>query len=160
MADSSIKSGIQFESYKIDKVSLELVPEVGILTKKNHSDCEIKYQFGFRDAMRFKKGDSVFYVTGLKVMLTIFDKKLNKDIASGEFVITGVFSSTGELEKNIEETLIKVQAPTILFPYVRSAITMMLTTAGFSTIIMPLVNVAAIAKTLSIKIEDANMKTE
>lgn len=160
MADSSIKSGIQFESYKIDKVSLELVPEVGILTKKNHSDCEIKYQFGFRDAMRFKKGDSVSYVTGLKVMLTIFDKELNKDIASGEFVITGVFSSTGELEKNIEETLIKVQAPTILFPYVRSAITMMLTTAGFSTIIMPLVNVAAIAKTLSIKIEDANMKTE
>ena len=160
MADSSIKSGIQFESYKIDKVSLELVPEVGILTKKNHSDCEIKYQFGFRDAMRFKKGDSVSYVTGLKVMLTIFDKKLNKDIASGEFVITGVFSSTGEVEKNIEETLIKVQAPAILFPYVRSAITMMLTTAGFSTIIMPLVNVAAIAKTLSIKIEDANMKTE
>lgn len=160
MGESSIRSGIQFDSYKIDKVVFELVPETGVLAKKNHSDCEVKYQFGFRDALRFKKGDLVSYVTGLRVMLSIFDKEMGKDIASGEFIITGLFSSTGELNKDVEETLIKVQAPTILFPYVRSAITMTLTTAGFSTIILPLVNVAAIAKTLSIKIDNADMKAE
>lgn len=160
MSDSSIKSGIQLESYKLDKVSLNVVQEVGILSKKSHSNCEIKYQFSFRDALRLKNQNGFSYVTGLRLTLTIFDKDLNRDIADGEFIITGLFSATGEFDSKTEENIIKIQAPAILFPYMRAAITLLLNTAGFSTIIMPLVNVAAMSKTLSIKINDANMKAE
>ena len=160
MSDSSIKSGIQLESYKLDKVSLNVVQEVGILSKKNHSNCEIKYQFSFRDALRLKNQNDTSYVTGLRLTLTIFDKDLKREIADGEFVITGLFSATGEFDSKTEENLIKIQAPAILFPYMRAAITLILNTAGFTTIILPLVNIAAIAKTVKLTIEDSKPDPE
>lgn len=155
-----MKSGIQFESYKLDDILFQLVPEVNILAKKQYSNCEIKYQFAFRNALRLKEDIKISYVTGLKIDLTVFDKDLNKQIASGSFVITGLFSSTGEFSKEIEEKLIKYQAPTILFPYIRSSISLILATAGFSTIILPLINVAEAAKSLNLKIEDVPITTK
>ncbi len=155
MAGSSIKSEIQFESYKLDSISFNLVPEVTVLAKKEHANCEVRYQFAFRHALRFKEAAKTSYVTGLKIDLSIFDKDLNMQIATGSFVITGLFSSTGQFTKEIEEQLIKLQAPTILFPYIRASISLILTSAGFSTIILPLINVAETAKSLNLKIEDA-----
>lgn len=154
MAGSSINSGIQFESYKIDNISFSLVPEVSILLKKVHSNCEVQYQFSFRNALRVKEASKVSYITGLKIDLLIHDKDLNRQIATGSFVITGFFSSTGEFSKETEEKLIKVQAPTILFPYIRASISLILSTAGFSTVILPLINVAKAASSLNLKIDD------
>lgn len=158
MAGSSIKSGIQFESYKIDNISFNLVPEVAVLVKKVYANCEVKYQFSFRDALRFKEASKVSYVTGLKIDLIIYDKDENKQIATGSFVITGFFSSTGEFSKETEDNLIKFQAPTILFPYIRASISLILSTAGFSTVFLPLINVAEMAKSLNLKIEDASVE--
>lgn len=158
MGNSGIKSGIQFESYKLDNVSFEMIPEVSILSKKEYSKCEIKYRFAFRNALRLKKNNKTLYITGLKIDLSIFDKELDKDIANGAFVISGIFSSSGELDKDVEEKLIKCQAPTILFPYIRASITTLLSMAGFSTIILPLINVANAAESLDLKIEDIEIK--
>lgn len=154
MGGSSIESGIQFESYKLDNISFQLVPEVSILAKKEHSNCKIEYKFSFRNALRLKNPDKVLYVTGLKIDLSIFDKDLDKQIATGSFVITGLFSSKGEFSKETEENLIKLQAPTILFPYIRASISLILTTAGFSSVILPLINVANTAKALDLKIDE------
>ncbi len=65
MAGSSIKSEIQFESYKLDSISFNLVPEVTVLAKKEHANCEVRYQFAFRHALRFKEAAKTSYVTGL-----------------------------------------------------------------------------------------------
>lgn len=158
MAESSINSGIQFESYKLDNISFSMITEVDILAKKQYPNCEIKYQFAFRNALRLKKTDRVLYVTGLKIDLMIFDKDTSKQIATGSFVITGLFSSTGDFSKEVEENLIKFQAPTILFPYIRASISLILTTAGFSGVILPLINVTEAAKSLNLEIEDACFK--
>lgn len=160
MSRSCITSGIQFESYKIDNISFSLVPEVSVLLKKVHSNCEIKYQFSFRNALRLKEPSKTSYITGLKIDLIIYDKDVNKQIATGSFVITGFFSSTGEFSKETEENLIKLQAPTILFPYIRASISLLLSTAGFSAVFLPLINVAEMAKSLDLKIENAIIEKE
>lgn len=154
MADGSIRAGIQLESYKLSKISFEVTQDMLVLAQKEHSDCEARYQFGFRDAVRFKAEEKICYVTGVKIELTLFDKSIEQDIASGEFIITGLFSASGELDKDTEESLIKRQGPAILFPYIRSAISLVLTSAGFSSIILPLINVHAATSPMDLKIKD------
>lgn len=148
----SIKSGIQFVSFKMDKIDFEVVQNLGVLSKRDHSDCEIAFDFGFRDALKFKKENHDDYVTGVQIQLSIKSKTNNQDIAHGTFVITGLFSSIGTLDKTYEEKIVKYQCPAILFPYIRAAISFTLSSAGFSTIVMPIVNVNAAAQDIDIKI--------
>lgn len=153
MAKSSIKSGIQLESYKVDKINFSCLEEIGVLAEKQFSNCNISWQFSFRNAKKISDNEKIFYITGLKINIVIKDIAMQRDIANGEFVITGLFLANGDFDKNTEENLIKHQCPALLFPYIRSAITMVLMNAGFSTIILPIVNVNVMAKDLNLKIE-------
>lgn len=65
------------------------------------------------------------------------------------------FSSLGKFTKDVEEKIIKYQCPTILFPYIRAAISFTLSSAGFSTIVLPVINVNAAAKGANIKIVES-----
>lgn len=155
MADdnrSSITSGIQFISFKMDKIDFSVTPELGVLTQRDHSDCEPTFEFAFRDAFKFHGNEADSYVTGIQVKLTIKNKNDGKEIARGLFVITGFFTSLGKFSKEVEESIVKYQCPTILFPYIRASISFTLSSAGFSTIVLPVINVSAAAKNANIKI--------
>lgn len=153
MASGSIKSGIQLETYKIDHIEFNVEESLSILASNSHSDCSVRFRYSFRDVYKYTQTDKTFYVNGLRIDLEIYPKdQTDKALATGIFVITGLFSTTGEFEKDIEEKLLKFQAPAILFPYVRAAISFTITSAGFSTIIMPLVNVNAAAHSIDLKI--------
>ncbi|MDQ7031324.1 MAG: protein-export chaperone SecB [Desulfonauticus sp.] len=52
----------------------------------------------------------------------------------------------GKLEKEVEEKLVKYQIPALLFPYLRGTITSFLSNAGFASVILPLINIYALAK--------------
>ena len=153
MASGSVKAGMQLETYKIDHMEFNVKETLGILASNSHTDCFVNFRFSFRDVYTYKVAEKISYVTGLKIDLTIASKQ-NQDepIATGSFVITGLFYTTDELDKAIEEKLLKFQAPAILFPYLRAAISFMITSAGFSTIILPLVNVNAAAQSMELKI--------
>lgn len=153
MASGSVKAGMQLETYKIDHMKFNVKETLGILASNSHTDCSVNFRLAFRDVYKYNLQDKVSYVTGLKIDLTIVSKQNQEDvIATGSFVITGLFSTTNELEKDIEEKLLKFQAPAILFPYLRAAISFTITSAGFSTIILPLVNVNAAAQSTELKI--------
>lgn len=153
MASGSVKAGMQLETYKIDHIEFNVEESLSILASNSHSDCSVKFRFSFRDIYKYNQPDKTVYVNGLKVDLEIYSKEdAFKALATGTFVITGLFSTTNELEKDVEEKLLKFQAPAILFPYVRAAISFTITSAGFSTIIMPLVNVNAAAQSIDLKI--------
>lgn len=77
---------------------------------------------------------------GLDIKIIIKDGSSN-EIAQGEFGIEGVFLVDGALENEKEENIVKFQFPTILFPYLRSAVTNIFASAGFGSIIFPLINV-------------------
>lgn len=153
MASGSVKAGMQLETYKIDHMEFNVKETLGILASTSHTDCFVNFKFSFRDVYKYKISDKISYVTGLKIDLSIVSKNAPEDIiATGSFVITGLFNTTDELDKDIEEKLLKFQAPAILFPYLRAAISFTITSAGFSTIILPLVNVNAAAQTTELKI--------
>ncbi len=152
MADSSIKAGIQFESYKLDRIDFSVTPQLAVLASTNQHDCGVDFSFAFRDVFKYKKQESVLYVTGLQVTLKVYDNETKNELAKGVFSITGLFSSAKTLEQETEKKLVKCQAPAILFPYIRASITHILTDAGFSTITMPLVNVNAMANNCEINI--------
>lgn len=154
MSDSSIKSGIQFESFKIDSINFSVTPEVSVLASTEHSNCGVDFSFSFRDVFRFSNQEKVLYVTGLKVSLKVYNAETKKELAKGDFTITGLFSSRNVLDKDVEQNLVKCQGPALLFPYVRASITHTLTEAGFSTIVMPLVNINAMATNADVKIID------
>lgn len=155
MSDSSVEAGIQLESYKIDRMNFNVVPEVPILRQKTHNDCVVAFDLAFRDVYRFfNEQGQYIYITGLKTRIKIDSNSLKKTIAEGEFCITGSFLQQGVLDKETEERLIKYQAPAILMPYLRAAMSFVITGAGFSTIIFPLVNINAAARSCDIKIID------
>ena len=155
--NGSIKSGLRFESYKIDKIDFHVQQTVSVLSSVNHSDCRIRFDLGFRDALRIKENEKTLYITGLQVSLKLMKKEADdKPIAEGNFVITGLFSTTGELDKETEESLVKYQGPAILMPYIRATISYTLAGAGFSPVMMPLINVNAAAADTDIKVIDPN----
>lgn len=152
MADSSIKAQFQFESYKIDRMNFEVQKTLDVLADR--SMPEVTFQFLFRDAFRFHRNDKILYVTGFGINFTVLHVSTKKQLAKGEIIITGMFSASGQLEKEVEENLAKCQGPALLLPYARSAISTILTNAGFPTIIVPLVNIYEMAKNINVKIED------
>jgi preprotein translocase subunit SecB len=154
---SSIASSFQFISFKIDDIKFSMNPIIGNLNIESTPKSE-KSEFGiaFHELTKFKNNGKTIYISGInsKVVLTNDDQQ----IASGTFSISGLFRCDGSLSPNDELTLAKLQAPTILFPYLRSCITNTLASAGFGSIILPLINVAAAAKEANIKIVDFDDK--
>lgn len=152
MSDSGIKSGFQFESYKLDKIEFSTDQKLSSLASKK-DDYDVNYSFSFRDALKYTDvADKVLYVTGVKVQVFILSKEDSHEIAKGVFEITGLFSGLGTLSEKQEETLASTQGPAILFPYVRAVISQTLYNAGFAVPIMPLVNVNAMARDTKVRV--------
>lgn len=150
----SIESGIQFIRYKMDKLNFEMNTTLGNLHLADYSNCPAKFRFAFANPIRYKNNDEYFYVTGLIAQMQLVEPgDENRKIATGEFRISGIFKSVGTLDKETEEKLIKIQAPVILFPFLRANVSSVLLNAGFSQIQMPLINVAAMVESSPVKIE-------
>lgn len=154
MDNGSVKSHIQLVSYKITKISLDVVQNIGMIAQAQHTNCGCEFEFSFRDASRFHKEDVDNYITGLRINLTVIDKHNKAKIATGEFIITGVFIASKGLGKTTEENLIKYQMPAILLPYLRATIMFVLSSSGFPSIVLPLINVNSLAHNAEIKIKE------
>lgn len=152
MGGSSIKAGIQLNSFKMDKIEFSVVPKLSVLASVNNSQTKTDFNVSFRNVIKFSKNSPVLYVTGLRVIVSISQIDTDEKIANGEFIITGLFSSDLSLPKEQEEKLIKHQAPAILFPYLRSAISSVIASSGFSLVVLPLINIYELSKTVSIEI--------
>lgn len=152
MSDSGIKSGFQFESYKLDKIEFSTDHKLSSLASQK-DEYEVKYSFSFRDALKYTDvADKVLYVTGVRVQVFILSKEDSHEIANGVFEITGLFSALGALSEKQEDTLARTQGPAILFPYARAIISQTLYNAGFAVPIMPLVNVNAMARDTKVNV--------
>lgn len=152
MSNGSVKSGFQFESYKLDKIEFSVEQRLSALSSQK-DDYDVKYSFFLRNALKYPNiSDKVLYVTGLKVQVSILSKKDFHEMAKGLFEITGLFAGLGTLTSEQEEALARIQGPAILFPYARAVISQTLYNAGFAVPIMPLINVNAMAKDTKIEI--------
>lgn len=154
MGESSIAAEFQFRSYKVDRFNFESKQQVGLLARQEgFSPEQWDIQFRFRHPVYLKKGKA--YVGGLDMLLSIPWE--GKEPEEGEHAkesalisldagIAGVFTVSGRLDKKIEETLVKIQIPALLLPYLRGTISSFLANSGFGTLIFPLINIHAVAE--------------
>lgn len=148
-------SSFQFKSYKIDRFKFEMTPDIELLNLTEPMPSDMwEMGIAFRHPSFFKSQS--IYVGGVECSLkcalgneeckeeaNTSDKKILLSLDAG---IAGVFHVTEELSKETELKLVKYQIPSILFPYLRGAVTSFLANAGFPGIILPLVNIFEMAK--------------
>ena len=155
----SIESGIQFLRYKMDKVEFSTNHSLRLL-EDSVSDFSCEYQFGIPDAICYEMENDYIYVVPLLTKMTMFPKDDKTQIlAQGEFQITGLFTSNRLLDKEVEEKLIKVRGPAILFPFMRANVSNILMNTGFAQIEMPLVDVGEMSKQSKNKIVHIPLKS-
>lgn len=150
-----IESSFQFISYKIDAFQFDVKKDLHSLAFNGLlSRDQVEMGVGVRTPVRVSKKQ--LYVGGLDLKFSFFrssERNEENRMASGAIGIAGLFKTVGDLTPEIEENLVRLQIPTILFPYLRSGFTSMLTSAGYVGATLPLINVVELAKQAGDKLQ-------
>ncbi len=153
MADGSVNSNFCFEGYKVDGISFQSSPNLGLLGFMGGLPSDAwSMNVRFRNPLFFE--EEGVYVGGMDLLLTGFAKNAGDEdektveLAKMEVGIAGMFSVAegGRFEKKMEDVLVKIQIPALLLPYLRSTVTGVLANAGFGSVILPLINIHEMAK--------------
>jgi preprotein translocase subunit SecB len=152
MAGNSGIASFRFLTYKIDTINVMIPKKVSILAASSLVvPSQINFEIGFRNAGKYSISDAIVYVGGLNTKIQISDTKAQ--ILYGEFGISGLFRPIN-MDDEAEKEMVRYNIPAILMPYLRSAITTIITQAGFGTVVLPLLNVYEMAKEKPIEILD------
>lgn len=145
---AAIESKFRFVGYKIDSIALNMFPAIQILQHSALPPGNWNIGLKIRPPQFFT--DSKLYIGGIDCNLQFHVEGAPSEAPSqvtmnigiaGSFQVSERFT-----EKHIEESLVKIQMPLLLFPYLRGAITSILANSGYGTLIMPLVNLHELAK--------------
>ncbi len=144
-----VESPFQFLAYKIDTLELQTTKDLRTLLFTGVlGPAQIKLTLQIRNPSRIKADNS--YIGGLEVQFSLYlssDQTDANRLAAGKAGVLGFFKVLGEgLDEETEKNLVRVQIPTILFPYLRSAITSITINAGFPGVVIPLINVQELAR--------------
>jgi preprotein translocase subunit SecB len=154
MSTGSVDSQFQFLSYKIDTIQMRMDNKIEILMNNNSISPEnINFAIRLRNPGKYNINNVIHYLGGvdIKIDIVLSDKT---NILTGEFGIMGVFKMVEEPKKNDEERMVKINMPAILMPYLRAAMTNILSSAGFGTVLFPLINMYELAEKSTIQIID------
>lgn len=139
----SVISSLQFLSFKIDKLSLDVASTTHTLLKSYSSNDDWSFAVGIRHPSYIE--DERMYIGGVDIKM-IAGSKENPDVRL-HAGIAGIFKVIGkDIPPDKEESVAKNQIPALLSPYLRAAITSVLASAGFSSVVLPLLNFNTLAK--------------
>lgn len=153
MSDSGLAK-FQFSDYRINQLSLWCSPKLDLFAQ----DTQDPWDINVAVSPPHFYSDIPMYVGGVQIQV---EKRLKLGGATEEPAIRIVASIIGQFPvttnsrfpEEQEQMLAKVQIPAILFPYLRSAISSLMTNAGFNKMILPLINLHQIAKNSADKIQ-------
>lgn len=153
---SSVVADFQMLGYKVDKINFSVQPIVANIQDNDLIDrSRFKLQIRIRNPQRFcdTKG-SIVYVGGLDMKIKLLSSSnKRKVIASGNFGIAGSFVKNNKaMPSNQEKYMVLKTIPSVLLGYLRSTITSVFATAGFGSVLIPLLNINAIANDAEPKI--------
>lgn len=152
-----IASNFQFVNYKIDQTEFAMTSKLENLNMHSLQDCRITMDIGFRDAERYSR--SGLYVVGLGLRLSAHPDESGEDekpLFKLSMSISGAFKTAGiDRDSDDERGFVAHQGPALLFSYLRGAASSFLANAGFGSLILPLVNVYALAQNSETKVVDA-----
>lgn len=147
----SVESPFKFLNFKIDKFTFSLADDLDLLLSNGQILPERwKFKLGFHQPQFFEKEE--LYVGGLSLDIILPGEQEQEDVSPENLItlhaeISGAFRcEKGKLAQNIEEKLVKNHIPAILMPYLRSAITGFLASAGYGAVVLPLINMNALAE--------------
>jgi preprotein translocase subunit SecB len=153
MADNSSIASFQFITYKIDTVAFEAAKNTGTLLMNSISGSnQMNFEIGVRQAGKYLFNSTVHYIGGLNTKIQILDSSKTQ-ILNGNFGISGLFRPIN-MDEETEKNMVRYNIPAILMPYLRSAITTIVSQAGFGTVVLPLINFYEIAKNNPVEILD------
>ena len=147
MADGGVISAFRFESFKVDRVKLDAKQHLETLSLDYFPKESWRIKLNLRVPAFFTLQN--IYVGGLDIVAFLLNENGIKEVEekntltpSDENVlvrveagIAGVFSvENGKLEKEIESSLVKVQIPALLLPYIRGTMTSLVANAGFGSL--------------------------
>ena len=143
MGSRGITSSFQIISCKVDKIELSMKDNANILQRH---DFPIEgWSFGVALHTPQYAVKEKLYLSGLEVKVIYGDK--DDPEVKLEAGISGLFKVMGdEFSADTESKIAKIQFPTILFPYVRAAVTNILASAGYGSVVLPLVNINKLAE--------------
>lgn len=145
--DSSITSKFKFLGYKLDNLSVSMYPSLDLLEAMAWDN---DFNFGVNIRIPEFHSSSKKYLSGVSCKLI---KRANTD--SGEDIealsitasIVGLFQVDERFsDVETEMKIVSHQFPTILFPYLRGAVSTILSCSGFGGIVLPLVNILEASK--------------
>ena len=141
----------EFISYKIDEIELKLDNKIqNLLSDSVNNSYKINFSLLFRNALRIEQENKFLYLSGIGIVYTIKNSR-NRIIGKGKLGLEGVFSSP-IIDYDIQLYFVKDRIPAILFPYLRTALTTILSQAGIGSYTLPLINISALAHDADIKI--------
>ncbi len=160
-----IESTFHFESYKIDSLHLEMKRTLGMLEFRGNIDPKtLRLDVSFREPLYMKSQKK--YLGGLVIKLTVAlpiqngqgdQPKEENIILKIDLSILGLFrAEQGQFDPKIEQNLVTLQIPAILFPYVRATLSSLLANAGLGSVILPLINIHEVAKKANLKIKEVD----
>lgn len=155
-----ITSKFKFESYKIDELSLKAKEDLSVLGRRSDIPQEDwSFSIAFRKPQFFKQYG--VYIGGIELDLTLQDpNEPDEPLVTVHAGIAGMFSTDGlSFPKGVEQSLVKIQIPAILMPYLRATIMTLLASAGFGTAMLPLINIQELAKETLVDVEVAIIDT-
>ena len=133
---------LHFLSFKIDRMLLEIKNTVQVLLKK-YSSNDWSFAVGIRTP-DYIAADGL-YIGGINLKLFVGSE--NDPEVCLQAGIAGVFKATGtDVPLELEESVVKTQIPGLLAPYLRAAVTNVLASSGFDSLILPLINFNALAE--------------
>jgi preprotein translocase subunit SecB len=128
----------RFKDYKIVDASIHISPD-GITSNK--MSVEMKPQSCASDS-------------DLNYKLQLDIKISNSENQFSVFVsIIGLFEFDSDLEPKAKENFFKINAPSILFPYVRAYISTLTSLSGMVPVILPTINIVEAMKNLEVKVD-------
>ncbi len=141
-ASSSIISSFKFISYKIDEFTFEMSKHVSLLAVNKSITEKSEINIGIKQPILFKKDNR--FISGIDCKITLMSNGV--PVVNLKASISGLFTTEDSIDPTLVDNIVKMQFPTILFPYLRSTITTFFANAGFGTFIFPLINVVELAK--------------
>lgn len=148
----SVASSFQMISYKIDKISLSTNETIGVIQERVFSTEKWSFAIGIRHPMH--DPENRVYIGGLDALI-LYGNKDNPEVTL-KAGIGGLFKVVGDdFSPQVEERVAKIQIPAILASYLRAAVTNILASAGFGSVLLPLLNMNAIAEE---QLKDVNIQ--
>jgi preprotein translocase subunit SecB len=155
MSSGGIAAQFNFLSYKVDSIAMKMNPKIKYLLNNQPIILQnANFSIKLRNTEKFNANGLIHYVGGLSTQITINDEESKEEVLSGEFGISGIFTADDDIEKSAEENFAKVNLPALLMPYIRAAMTNILSQAGFGTVLFPLINVYELAKKQNFQLID------